>query len=249
MISLDVAGRTTGAAEWDREYVDRQMPSTNRLVPSKAIGWALDNWPHLSPVPRPGRALDLGCGTGRNSCALAQHGIDVVGVDFAANGLRIARHARREAAVAGRLDLVRADLRESFPFAVASFDFVADIFVYFHQLDPAGRRAYRRNVHRLLRDDGILLCSLATSGDGYYSSCTTAGTDAEGVRITYDPVPGIANVLFAESQFLGEMADRFELLVLWRKRNISEMYGRQLHREVLVTLWRKRPAIPPWQAG
>src|SRR5262245_23981246 len=31
---------------------------------------------------RPGRALDLGCGTGRNSVYLAQHGWDVTGIDL-----------------------------------------------------------------------------------------------------------------------------------------------------------------------
>lgn len=46
----------------------------------------------------PGRALDLGCGTGTNAIYLARHGWDVTGVDLVGRPLRA---ARRKAAAAG----------------------------------------------------------------------------------------------------------------------------------------------------
>ena len=50
----------------------------------------------------PGRALDIGCGTGTNVIYLAQHGWDALGVDFARPAIARAqarlRDARREAA-------------------------------------------------------------------------------------------------------------------------------------------------------
>ena len=45
----------------------------------------------------PGRALDIGCGTGTNSVYLAQHGWQVIGVDIVPRALSAARH-RAEAA-------------------------------------------------------------------------------------------------------------------------------------------------------
>jgi methylase of polypeptide subunit release factors len=39
---------------------------------------------------RPGRALDLGCGTGTNVLYLAQHGFDVVGVDISSRAIAVA---------------------------------------------------------------------------------------------------------------------------------------------------------------
>src|SRR6185503_8017484 len=57
---------------------------------------------------RPGRALDLGCGTGANSVFLGQHGFDVTGVDFAPAAL--AKAARAAEAAGVKIDLVEDDL-------------------------------------------------------------------------------------------------------------------------------------------
>ncbi|MCJ7511394.1 MAG: methyltransferase domain-containing protein, partial [Anaerolineales bacterium] len=39
----------------------------------------------------PGRALDLGCGTGTNTLALAERGWEVTAIDFSSGALRVAR--------------------------------------------------------------------------------------------------------------------------------------------------------------
>src|SRR5260370_14518015 len=46
----------------------------------------------------PGKALDLGCGTGTNSIYLARHGWETTGVDFVPRAIA---QARRKAAAAG----------------------------------------------------------------------------------------------------------------------------------------------------
>ncbi len=46
----------------------------------------------------PGRALDLGCGTGTNVIYLAQHGWQAIGVDFVKKAIH---HARQKADQAG----------------------------------------------------------------------------------------------------------------------------------------------------
>src|SRR5438128_2550453 len=57
---------------------------------------------------KPGRALDLGCGTGDNTIFLAQHGCTVTGLDYAPSAIA---KARRKAADAGvTVDFVVDDL-------------------------------------------------------------------------------------------------------------------------------------------
>ena len=103
----------------------------------------------------PGKALDLGCGTGTNSIYMARHGWDVSGVDFTARALE---RASEKAARAGvmvkfyRGDVTRlGDLPLQGP-----FDLLLDLGC-FHGLTPQGRRAYAQGVARLSESGALLL--------------------------------------------------------------------------------------------
>src|SRR5690242_12734972 len=46
---------------------------------------------------QPGKALDLGCGTGTNSVYMTQHGWQVIGVDFVPRAIEMAKMKSKEA--------------------------------------------------------------------------------------------------------------------------------------------------------
>ena len=97
----------------------------------------------------PGRALDLGCGTGTNSLYLARHGWQVVGVDFAGMAIRIARRKARQAGLTADFyvaDVTRLDLLAIQP----PFDLALDIGC-FHSLTADARGRYLNGLRRLLR--------------------------------------------------------------------------------------------------
>ena len=71
---------------------------------------------------RGGRALELGCGTGRVLVPLARAGVAIVGVDRSAPMLARARQRLRRGR-SGHADLVRADIR-TLPFHAGAFDVV-----------------------------------------------------------------------------------------------------------------------------
>jgi SAM-dependent methyltransferase len=95
----------------------------------------------------PGRALDLGCGTGTNSLYLARHGWHVVGVDFAITAIHKARRKAREAGLV--VDFYAADVTR-LDFLQSPFDLALDIGC-FHILDSESRIRYRDQLRRLLR--------------------------------------------------------------------------------------------------
>ena len=95
---------------------------------------------------KPGRALDLGCGTGTNSLYLARHGWEVVGVDLAARAVRKARRKAQESGLS--VDFYTADVTR-LDFLQPPFDLALDIGC-FHGLDDEGRVRYRDQLRRLL---------------------------------------------------------------------------------------------------
>ncbi len=101
----------------------------------------------------PGRALDLGCGSGTHAITLAQHGWQVVGVDFVRKAIAQARRRARQAGVPVDFRLGDVTRLEGIG---GSFDLVLDIGC-FHGLPPKGKQRYVQNLPRLLGEQGTFL--------------------------------------------------------------------------------------------
>lgn len=225
---------------WDNEYAkNRGIPSSVRDEPSGVLLWALANWPLLTGRERPERALDVGCGAGRNAACLAERGSEVDAFDGSSAAIERA-NARAAATLRNPPRFRVHDLTDGLPFPDASFDLVSDIFVYKHQTAAAARTAYRAELARVLRPDGVLLLSLADRDDGYYSTCPDLpGAAPEGIgRLIVDPVVGIGSVLFSLDELIAEFSDCFALQMLWRKHKMGPMHGGDYLRRTIATLWK-----------
>jgi len=111
----------------------------------------IDGTPRLTP----GRALDLGCGTGTTSVYMASKGWDVTGVDFVPRPIRA---ARAKAAAAGlSVSFLVGDVTRLHQLPIEpGFDLLFDQGC-FHSLPDSARPAYVREVSRVARSDGTYL--------------------------------------------------------------------------------------------
>ena len=101
--------------------------------------------------PRPGRLIDLGCGTGRLLPPLARRGYWVLGVDLSAEMLAVA-HAKAEGSP---VHLLRANLTELEALADGSFDYAACLFSTLGMVTgPGMRERVVGHAARLLRPGG-----------------------------------------------------------------------------------------------
>lgn len=107
-------------------------------------------------IERGGRALDLGCGAGRESIALARRGFDVVGVDRAPTAIRMAEAAARDAGV--DVAFVVDDVTELSGIS-GGFDLIVD-YGTLDGLDPGERDRCLDRVRSLASADAayVLMC-------------------------------------------------------------------------------------------
>lgn len=123
---------------------------------------SLDTTFFIEEINRVGRSvLELGCGTGRVTIALARHGFDVTGIDNSPDMLRQLRKNREQAGnLRGPLRLVQGDMRD---FSLErKFDAVIIPARTFQLLlSPQEQRSCLRSIHNNLKIDGLLIFDTA----------------------------------------------------------------------------------------
>ncbi len=153
-----------GITPWDRDDV---APELVALVAGPA-------------ALAPGRALDLGCGTGTEAVYLAQHGWEVTGIDAVQRPLAAARWRAQGAGVSVewlRADVVKLATLDLKP----GFELIHDRGC-FHELSAASRQSYADGVTDLAAPGARLM--LMTFAPGHRLAAP-AGADEEEVRARF----------------------------------------------------------------
>lgn len=157
---LDELLKSHGNEWWDRFYADRAKPCPFFVEwPDASLaGWLSDS------LIQPGKALDLGCGTGRNAIFLARQGFVAEGVDYSDTAIEWASERVADAGVSVQLhrkSMFDLDLEPG------SYDLVYDSGC-FHHLAPHRRRTYVDLVTKALKPGGWfgLTCFRPEGGSG-----------------------------------------------------------------------------------
>jgi SAM-dependent methyltransferase len=169
--------------DWDDNYVSGNLPwDTGRADPG------LIAFVRGQPVA-PGRALEVGCGTGNDASWLAEQGFDVLGVDVAPHAIERAR------ARGGRARFEVLDFLATTP--GGPFDLVFDRGC-FHTFDEADDRAkFAANVAAVLAPNGLWL-SLLGSTEGPPRDLGPPRRSARDIVSAIEPFLAIVALIGAE---------------------------------------------------
>ncbi|WP_256106277.1 class I SAM-dependent methyltransferase [Streptomyces sp. ODS05-4] len=164
-----------GGRWWDGFYAERDRPVPFFAdKPDENLVAALDG----GLVRPPGRALDLGCGPGRNAVHLARRGFTVDAVDLSAAAVEWAAQRAREAGVD-----VRFHTGDAFAPAGSGLDGPYDLVHdsgFLHHLPPHRRIGYLALLERVLAPGGVLLLTCFAPGESGASERGDAELYAEG---------------------------------------------------------------------
>jgi SAM-dependent methyltransferase len=146
---------------WDTFYANRAKPCPFFVAsPDESLAsWVRDG------LVRSGRALDLGCGHGRNAVFMASHGFSVEAVDYSQAAIEWARERVKETGTTVQLchqSVFDLNIRSG------SYDLVYDSGC-FHHLPPHRRQRYVELVVDALKPGGWfgLTCFRPEGGSGY----------------------------------------------------------------------------------
>lgn len=162
-------------------YLRGSTPWDSEIVPPEIVAWITAAEARGTP---PGRALDLGCGTGTDAIYLALHGWHVVGVDYVPLAIWQARRKATAYPLVGSVMFEVADVsRRDFLRDAPPFDLVIDVGCL-HGLAPDQRAVYAAHLVRLTHPGATFLLYAFLPGP---ESGSRRGIDAAGLRTLLGP--------------------------------------------------------------
>lgn len=134
---------------WNNFYAERTRPVPFfQIIPDEELALYCNQG-----IFHKGRALDIGCGNGRNSFYLAEQGFDSFGIDISEESIAWAKEISQN-----MLQKPCFEVKSLFDFNAEAnrFDLILDSGC-FHHIKPHRREEYLTKIQTLLKEDGFFL--------------------------------------------------------------------------------------------
>lgn len=203
---------------FDEDYLRRFAPDAETTVAEVLM--LRDLLPEA-----PADLLDVGCGQGRHSVALAQAGYTVIGLDAADAMLAAARAAAAQAGV--EAEFVKADMR-AIPY-VGCFDVAINMFTAFgYFADDADNQRALDAMARALKPGGRLVMELAHRDRVTATYRETDWYELDDgtvvwVRRHFDPVRGVNTVIDRWRNPDGSEGEHYHRIRLYTATELDRM--------------------------
>ncbi|MGY4495377.1 class I SAM-dependent methyltransferase [Pseudomonas sp. TE3610] len=231
--SLESSGRCAQAL-WDREYEQAPtIPSSFRAAPAHALVELMKTGQFSAK-----RALDLGCGNGRNSIFLASMGMQVTALDFCPKAVALTLEHVAKAGLLSSVEVVSHDLLEGIPGGDEYYDLVMDAYSLCHFTRDEDQRRVLHEVARVLKPGGHFIKIHVDSSDIYYLERLQTQTPYG--HISFDSANGLKKMHCSLVTYTEQVAPQFALV---KAVNISfpdDVRGKVYERSIFACLMQKR---------
>lgn len=200
---------------WETFYTDgKRTPPFFQNKPEESLVSYFDSGQLTA-----GRAIDLGCGFGRNALYMAKVGCDVTGIDLSPSAIEKAQMWANEVDLAVDFEVASVFEKE---FVTEAYDIVCDSGL-FHHLQPHRRLHYLNIVKHMLKPTGKFyflcfseVCSIAHGDGEIYQNVKMPpglGYSEERLRSILDPLFSIED--FHLSTVMPNESDMIGMEGLW----------------------------------
>lgn len=155
--------------------------------------------------------LEIGCGQGRDALFFSGEGYYVETFDISENAIQFVNQSKKSSNL-NNLNAIVHDVQETFPHSSNSFDFVySNLALQFFDLKRLEK--IFENIHRVMKEDAILLFSTKKKGDKYYDFGTKIDEYAfehKGVTRYFYEKPVLEKILKQKFEILNFDDDQHE---------------------------------------
>lgn len=149
---------------WEDEHKSSSaIPSLAQMNPTQGLIHLFDVYPLL--IQSRNKALDIGCGKGRNMMYLATFFDKVTGIDYIQSALDFAQKFAIDSMISHRCEFVNQRIDKFYPFESNMFDFVLDSFASIDVETLEGRIKCRDECYRVLKPGGYMLVLVVSADD------------------------------------------------------------------------------------
>ena len=227
---------------WDQEYKTQKLLSPSNIPHADVVRFLRWLKKEHKKAGEPldmeeTRVLDLGSGTGRNSYYFAEHGAQVVGLEFSPHALELAQKIARHGDMV--IEYRLQDIATPYNLSDASIDIALDVTTS-NSLSDAGRGVYLKELNRVMVPGGYLfLRALSFESDTHAKELVKRfpGPDPD----TYiHPDLHIVEKVFSRESLKSTCEPYFKVLLLDKVQHYATVAGRKYKRSYFVVYLQKK---------
>jgi SAM-dependent methyltransferase len=185
---------------WLKEHTNQEtLPTMANSEPASGVvlftDWLLSQQKELS-----GKAVDIGCGKGRNSVHLAQLGFEVWALEFIEPALHSAQKLASSKQVSGKIHFTLTNIDKRWDVEDNFFAIAIDSFSSIDIETREGREICRDEMHRTLQPGGYALVTVVSCDDEWEKELIATSPGLE-PNSTFWPQNGKFQKNYDEAEF------------------------------------------------